>query len=252
MVKTGIIRATHFGGLQSMPDVFNGHWVDVERGGVPYKSITAFRHYFTDEVIAQMEVIFDTQQEYTDWVNRDLVYISRSWAWDYTDYKQAREAIKAIVSETGFDTLTEIEQKTVAKWFACTAQQQEDVLTLQEKIEAGKVFNALSIESRNKRFNEVMAYLWNILDFPTASTLRQRIEQEQFEARYVKLGQEGTGVFNYAGMEDTEGVFDFVNSTVGTSYEGTGLATYLTGLKYNLTVSEVIAHVDTLLRNGVA
>jgi hypothetical protein len=77
MTKTGIILASKKDQLLGLPEVWQeSDWHIVERDGKQYKQITSFDHYFNQDIINQMDALFETEDEYQVWLNStDIVPI---------------------------------------------------------------------------------------------------------------------------------------------------------------------------------
>jgi hypothetical protein len=70
MIKTGIISQDRFNQLIGLPPVWQeSDWQMVDRDGKTYKMITSFNHYFTDDLINQLDAIFETEDEFQVWLN---------------------------------------------------------------------------------------------------------------------------------------------------------------------------------------
>lgn len=151
--------------------------------------------------------------------------INDRWIADFNDFKQAREKMKEIVSETGFQNLTHSEKKIAAKWFAVPISDIDSVLTFSEKLEASVVFNTQSIKSREKRLGACMLLGRNVLSFEDGNIILDDILEYGFINSYVTIGREGSEQMNVEGVADPDGIIDYLKAKEGTIYEHTGLLT---------------------------
>jgi hypothetical protein len=132
----------------------------------------------------------------------------------YTDYKQARQAIKQLVNAQGFENLTAEEQLVACQWFAASEEQiKATIPNLEERLKAGSEFDAQSVASRSARLSAVKTLLYNVLSKEDGVKVIGSILQFNFETLYTKLGQEGTQSLNYKGDADNAGLYDFLQST---------------------------------------
>src|SRR5690554_2773480 len=78
VVKTGIIKTENFT-PENYSEVVRYSFVDVTQGGVKYKSLTAFEHYFNNN----FEHVFDTLEDYQEWlekgVNKTITNVKYDW-----------------------------------------------------------------------------------------------------------------------------------------------------------------------------
>jgi len=251
MTKTGIVKAALFEALQHMPDVFTNSWQDVTRGGKAYKVIYAFKQYFTDEVVAQLEAVFNTEQEYSAWLSSDMAYVNSSWQADFKDYKQARERLKEIVAALGdFAALTPEEKRIAAAWFVVTPEEINSVLTLDEQLAARAIYNEESRRSRTRRYYTAYELFELALSTPDGVKVINSIMYHNLETLYVKLGFEGKGTFNYKGDEDQASILDFIQSTPGTKFETAGVAQLGLQPLNGLTVQELVDKAVSIIKYG--
>ncbi len=131
------------------------------------------------------------------------------------DYKCIRKCIATIAAITGWGNLSTTEQQLVAQYFATVKSNRDEHYTTEQQIELGKAFHAYSVEARAHRVNQVRLELYNRLLPAEIATIMVNIGN--LDNYYVFNGHEGTE------SGDPEGLYDFLDATVGTSYELTGV-----------------------------
>jgi hypothetical protein len=166
----------------------------------------------------------------------------------YNDYKQKRKAIINKVAELGFENLTYEDRIVAAEMFALPVEQIDKVLTLEEKIAAGKPFNLNSIASREARLEAAMRYARNVIPYEDLIGISTELDQYGLENLYVKKGLEGTMMVNYEGRADSTGLFDYLFGTGG--FTGAGLPSKNIVFLYNLTLQEVTDKLTDILVDG--
>lgn len=172
-----------------------------------------------------------------------------SWQGRYTDYKQAREAAKRVVSEIGFANLTLKEKRTAAEWFAVSIAEIDQVLSLDEKIAAGKPFNLNSIASRSARLEASMRYARNVVPYEDLMGISIELDQSGLEALYINKGLEGTMMVNYEGRPDSTGLYDYLFGTGG--FTGAGLPSKNIVFMHGLTLEGVTNRLKEILIDGI-
>jgi hypothetical protein len=170
----------------------------------------------------------------------------------YTDYKQARREIKRLVSEQGFESLTDDEKLIACQWFAATeAQIKATIPSLEERLKAGSEFDYQSVVSRTNRLSAVKTLLYNVLTKEDGVKVIGSILKFNFETLYTKLGQEGTQSVNYKGEADEAGLYDFLQSTEeGRAAFGYVLADLGLVPLEGFTLETLVARCMDILENG--
>lgn len=194
--------------------------------------------------ILDRKIIEFSDEEKTNPFINDFDLINDYWQRDYYDYKQARTDLNlTLIAKGGFDSLDLNEQIIVSKWFLVTEAQRQTVLTLEEEKKAAKDFLALSRVSRELRFDECIVNVLSYLESADIVTVKQDIKF-LYDA-YEHLGIEGT-------VEgDGEGLFDYIDSRVGTSYEFTGLRNKSFTVNHGYTINQLCDLLLDILKNGV-
>ena len=138
---------------------------------------------------------------------------------DFDDFKQARCVLKIFYTEQGpWSKFTTGQKIVFAKYFVCTTFEALTVLTGDELTMYGYFFHQESIRSREKRIKMIVTYvLANIGPKHAAQNVVKTMEAQQLITNYISIGNEGT-------LEDNglEGLYDWVESRAGTSYESSG------------------------------
>ena len=134
------------------------------------------------------------------------------------DYKYVRKELQRIGATYGFDNFRILEQKTLSRWFAVSKEDRNKVLTLEEQIDAGFIFNLNSIKARSIRFGKAVSEIYNRLTWEEANEIINDVENYQLKDTYINYGREG--LIN----GDTEGLFDYIMSSENTTWETIGLS----------------------------
>jgi len=156
------------------------------------------------------------------------------------DYKSFRQIIAGYVYAVGFDNLEIGYQRIVASHFCVAKDSRDKVFTLQEQIEHGRTFHTLSVECRSKRMEKVMCELYNRLGKLETQEIIKDVTKDDLHYNYINYGLEGTA------SGDSEGIFDYLVSTVGTVYELNGLSTK-SFIPLDITMSELSTRCFNIL-----
>jgi hypothetical protein len=149
----------------------------------------------------------------------------------YVDYKKARKALQDLVHPTlpgSWVTMTINEKLICSKWFIVPESMRSQVYTIQEQQENGKIFDSLSIKSRDSRFMAGKMLIYNMLDFNDAKVIINEIAGEctvlatvchSIDKNYILYGVESQS------LGDNVGIFDYVDTVLRnkpfTPYAGT-------------------------------
>lgn len=69
MAKHAIIQESQFNSLTGIPEAWNeSDFQDIQVNGIDYKRIYSFDHYFTPELTAQFDQVFDNYEEMQQWI----------------------------------------------------------------------------------------------------------------------------------------------------------------------------------------
>jgi hypothetical protein len=131
------------------------------------------------------------------------------------DYKKHRkELIERIVASGNQMNMSELYY--AAAHFCLPKENRDMFFSLEEQIELGKEFHRRSTESRFLRWTNSLVNLYNYISLEDSFIIGREVEILAF--RYLNYGVEGTP------EGDEEGLFDYVMSISGTSYENSGLS----------------------------
>jgi hypothetical protein len=195
--------------------------------------------------------ITDKQEYIADELFNITTYIDLSSSIDYwanigtqfKDYKFVRKQIQILAYMTGFDNLKDPQKIIAAEWFAVVKEDRDKVLTLEEQIIAGINFNDMSITSRTERLNKTMAEIYSRLSWSDANEVINDVETYKTKATYISYGREGTI------KGDPEGMYDYIMSTVGTTWEGIGFISKGFTVE-GMTMTELADKFLSILENG--
>lgn len=160
------------------------------------------------------------------------------------DYKKWRAWLQQYQLSTGFDNLPSNEKLIIAQNFACN---NTDIFSqlplLSDREKYGNVFHIFSVNCRRQRMNKCVSVIYNRLQISDANEIINDVKANSLYDNYIDFGREGT-------LEgDPEGIFDYIESRVGTSYEDTGLASKsFTPIEGSL--SDIVVKTIDILKNG--
>lgn len=159
------------------------------------------------------------------------------------DYKVIRKAISVIAFVTGWANLSQSEKEIAAEYFAVGATERAEIFTdPQVHLQKGVEFHRLSVAARQARVSTVEAVFYSSMALTDAFTLVASMEI--IANRYVNWGLE---------TKSTDGVdalFDYINSNVGSIYEGAGIAESGITLITGETMPQFVTRLNNILVEG--
>lgn len=174
------------------------------------------------------------------------------WMFLNKDYKFIRVLIINLVASTGYSSLSSNEKYLAAKWFAVDMSLPLlDSTISYNNIDPDRDFTELSNRwdissktARSIRFSKAKAQLLSRLGKSHGFTVLSDLKADNAIDDYVENGRDGieTG--------SPEGLWDYIQSTVGTSWEHTGLSTKGWTPLDGSTLSNVVTTVMNILRDG--
>lgn len=158
------------------------------------------------------------------------------------DYKLVRSHIISLVQATGFSNLTAEEKDIACRDFCVSKADRDTVHTMEQQIANGIEFHRRSIRARLDRKIAAEGEVYNRMSI--ASERSELIgEVTNMTKDYIDFGVEGT-------LEgDAEGLFDYLESRVGTSFENTGFLSKTYTVE-GMTVAQLSARLIDILKNG--
>lgn len=197
-------------------------------------------HIFSDSAITNVEYVDSTDID--TWANIG----------EYTyDYKFVRKQIqtlvftKASMDLSGWNNLTQSEKEIAASWFTVPKYFRDLIYNVDEQIKLGAIFNDKSNQSRYDRFHFGMMQIYHRLTLVQSNQVLDDIENGDLRQKYIMYGREGT-------LEDGKvGLFDYVLSRVGTTYENTGLSTYDYIPVGYANMSDFCNYIMSIIRDGI-
>ena len=158
------------------------------------------------------------------------------------DYKVLRNNLIVQVATEGFSNLSVDEKKIASSHFAVSKTDRDTVHTIDEQISNGILFHKESTKARSDRRNAAEGEVYNRIQ----DGLEQADLMNDVTAMldtYVNFGIEGT-------LEgDIEGLFDYLESRAGTSFETTGLLSKSYTVE-GMTVAQLSAKLMDIFKNG--
>ena len=135
------------------------------------------------------------------------------------DYKHYRKYLQTHAATVGFSNLPADEKREVALQFAVSKEDRDSVLNASEQMTAAVDFHNNSIASRSARWRLVEVTLYNYLVKADVDVLINDIHATGLPLieNYIERGREGIE------STDPEGIFDYINCTVGSTWVLTGM-----------------------------
>jgi hypothetical protein len=166
------------------------------------------------------------------------------------DWKFIRNEIKLLMFSIAGSTLTNYlnlndnEKRIVAELFLVPKSLRIAYFTDEEDYEISIKYNTNSIKSRNDRYTSALSKFYlsllrtdvNLIIKDLQSLVDSNVYTNLID-NYIYYGIDGTR------FDTDTGIFDYIESTVGTVYENTGLASRIT----NMTTEEKQTFIDSVL-----
>jgi hypothetical protein len=153
----------------------------------------------------------------------------RTWIFvdsKFDDYKQARDILKLFYGEKDWSAFTATEKSILAQWHVCTKEQLLGVYNLIDVNALGRAHHVASVRARERRVRMVVSYtLSHFGPLNKVKMVVQDMENLGLIRQYAEFGIEGTIEDGDNGLE---GLFDFMESRVGTTYESSGFSSKTT------------------------
>lgn len=194
----------------------------------------------TDAFVA----IKDTDSVPTGYV--DISSIENWDKWGYNagcDYKLIRTEISKLEQFQVWANLTTAEKAVCARLFVVDKSKRDEIYTTVQQIQLGLLFHKYSVECRTTRFAYASMEVYNRLAPSEAATVVSEIEADGLPTKYIQFGHEGTEV------GDPEGLFDYLQSVVGTGYATTGLSSKAY-VPDGMTLPQLVDRIMDILRDG--
>jgi len=133
------------------------------------------------------------------------------------DYKFIRSRLEELFLVAGWSNLSEEEKGICCRYFIVPKINQDEIYGVPDQVANGISFNKNSVASRIARMNRASSEIRNRLQKSECIEIMSEIfGSDSLYDKYINFGNEGT-------LEgDQEGLFDYIESRVGTSYGNTG------------------------------
>jgi hypothetical protein len=146
--------------------------------------------------------------------------IDVNWKTLFSDYKVARVSMYiAMMMQGGFANLSLSDKIIASRWFIVGRLERNEVHTTEQQIANGLIYNDNSIEARNKRMTQCMIEVYNRVDDEAVKEIMATMDFSRTTYNYIKIGVEGKAAGDIA-----DGIYDYILSTPGSSWETTGLS----------------------------
>ena len=172
------------------------------------------------------------------------------------DYKYARTEIMTLAwakmrgDPANWDDLSAAEKSVAARWFVVPKQMRDTVYTTAQQIPMAEVFDTMSIASRRTRFAKAKYEIYNRLTVEQANVIINEIERSasaitpNLRDQYIEYGRVGTP------EGDPEGLFDYVVSQAGTSFENAGFSSHDYVPEGYASMSAFAVKIMDIVKNG--
>lgn len=161
------------------------------------------------------------------------------------DYKFIRARIAELFLIAGWSNLSTEQKEICCRYFVVPKTNQDEIFGVSDQVANGVLFNKNAVASRAARINSASSEIRNRLQKSEAVEIMNEIfTSELLYDKYINFGNEGT-------LEgDGEGLFDYVESRVGTSYENAGLVNKNFTPNGYADMSAFSVHLMDILKNG--
>jgi hypothetical protein len=181
----------------------------------------------------------------------DEISSIETWSLFYNnlvDYKYARNEILTLVwtkmlgDPSNWDNLTTTEKQIASSWFVVPKELRDTIHTINEQINYAEIFDSKSILTREIRFNKAKYEIYNRLTITESNIILNEIEKS--------ISTETPNLGTVEG--DPEGLFDYILSRTGTSFDGNGLTTHTyTPTGYSNMTDFVNDKLIKILKDGI-
>ena len=111
-------------------------------------------------------------------------------------------------------------------------------------------FHATSKKARQIRYSKAVAYMFRSITYSETELIINNIKANRLDYDYIEHGREGVVEAN----NTVEGLFNYIKSTAGTSYENNGLLqkqlTFIATSNVN-NVTDLSNNLMTILKEGI-
>ena len=142
--------------------------------------------------------------------------------------------------------MTPEQLKEAASNFAVPVEVRNMFLSADEQVKLGEIFNFLACQDRQCRIDRITSFLMNYLTYAQVLELAVDIKNYgDLVSQYILYGSEGTT------EGDPPALFDYIESTPGTPYENTGVASKNFIPQHEITLAQLIQKVMGVLRIAI-
>lgn len=194
-----------------------------------------------DATLPRFKVVASKTAGYTDISSIENFYKFGSLAGE--DYKKVRSEIKNLYISLGWNSLRDKEKDICSRLFISTKSERDQIFSLSVQKELGLIWHKNSVDCRMDRYNYVVVEIFTELSSLESVEVMNDIVTNFLAEKYVYYGLEGT-------LENNkEGLFDYLEARVGTSYENTGLASK-GFIPRSMTLNRLVLIIMYILKNG--
>lgn len=160
------------------------------------------------------------------------------------DYKFIRSEINTLYDSSTWSELSDDEKSVCSIYFICSPTEAADVHDVPTRVAYGELFHINSVESRMKRISRAMSEARTRIQQSDVQELIDDLESSNLLDTYITFGREGT-------IEgDPEGLFDWVESRAGTSFDGIGMSSKSYTVEGYSDMSDFTVYIMDIIKTG--
>ncbi len=220
-------------------DILN--WTSIQESGYP--------QFKFSETVPNGYVLYDSISDIYSIMNcstcKTMLYDGK----EYTncDYKFIRNQIKIRYNTTGFANLNLDEKIIVSKLCIATVEERNMVLTTEQQVDLGQLFNQSATESRMLRASKAIQEMQQRLKRADALQIVTDVtDGKQLFNNYINFGLEGTLEEDYGSY-----LFDYILSRPGSDYETTGVRKYNFDIIGFNNMTDFSEYIIQILKTGI-
>jgi hypothetical protein len=199
-------------------------YTNAPNGNTTVEQLMILEHEPSVELLSVAEYQHRTHSWYNDEPFFTISKINAEWRKYFDDYAIARSYMKELmVAAGGFVALPLEEQKIVAKWKCTTTSDIIRVLSEYELQASEALFQKHSTAANKLRIAKCQYLLKKCVNPSDLPVIIQDITKYNLIESFTERLVQGTETVNHDGIQDREGVLDYINAIAGTSFESTGL-----------------------------
>lgn len=155
----------------------------------------------------------------------DLWIVQDIYSANVIDYKKYRSFLKVHAYTNTFASLSQYDKNVCAQEFAAVRSDRNTVYSLEDQIKYGYRFHKRSVDARQKRIEKTVSLIYNRVQIEDGKQIVNDVlngvsgSSSNALQKYKEFGIEGLNEGDLLG----DGLFDYIESRVSSSYSGSGL-----------------------------